>query len=321
MPPRTPPLMASSSETMIRSIASWPPSCSAKLLRANSARMASVAANRKYTRPTASRRGASAPSPSGGPNAATISTSVLTISTRISARYSSVRHPGVRSAGSEPKRLSARTNAYLPAPGSVAADMRPRFERDRIALARTEAAVFVTAVPAAIAGKCLRLRNVQATDVTRDHGFLAGLLLPACVGTTGAQPLLDIPPTPGDVNHQSQQNPEQDSTHRASCPMQDDLEHEPAAHVSEQEHHESHQRPAQRGAAAPAEIVPTDQQTREHHPGRDREDRLVIEPQRTSEKLFRKQHARDQGRRQQHEAGPDQAKEQPLHCEQRWHLG
>src|SRR5712692_7049380 len=61
-----------------------------------------------------------------------------------------------------------------------------------------------------------------------------------------------------------------------SAPMQNHFENEAAADVGEQQHHESRQGPAQRGAAAPAVEPAPDEEQPEGQPGQDCEHRLVI---------------------------------------------
>src|SRR5215510_10861916 len=98
---------------------------------------------------------------------------------------------------------------------------------------------------------------------------------------------------------------------------EDDLHHEPAADVREEQRDEARERPAQRFAAAPAVAPAADEQQAEDHPREAREQRLVVEPQRPAEDLLREDHAGRERQREQHEPGGEDLEEQPLEREER----
>src|SRR3970040_2474745 len=101
-----------------------------------------------------------------------------------------------------------------------------------------------------------------------------------------------------------------------SATPENHFQHEAAADVSEQQHHEPAQRPAQRDAPAPAVEGAADDQERERRPGNHGEQRLVVEAQRAAEHRLREYDAARQRQREQREGRRDHAEKQPLQGEQ-----
>src|SRR5689334_19241615 len=89
---------------------------------------------------------------------------------------------------------------------------------------------------------------------------------------------------------------------RASAALQDQLEHDLAADVREQQCRKPGERPVDRLAAAPAAEVMPVQQRAEDAPRDEPEDRLVVGLERPPEELLGEEHARDEREREQHES-------------------
>src|SRR5258708_32606941 len=93
-----------------------------------------------------------------------------------------------------------------------------------------------------------------------------------------------------------------------SAALQDQLEHDLAADVGEQQHREPGERPVDGGAPAPAAEIGADEQPAEDEPRKDREDDLAGEGERLAEELLGEEDPAHAGNPQQHHRHDEAAK-------------
>src|SRR5512140_912410 len=106
-------------------------------------------------------------------------------------------------------------------------------------------------------------------------------------------------------------------TRCASTALEDQLEDDLAAHVSEEQRRESGERPVHGLAAAPTAEIVAHQQAAEDPPRDESEDGLVVRLEWAPEELLGKEHPAHEREREQDERREQHAKEQRLHLEQR----